>query len=149
MGSRLKVLVVSLMLAGATGAAAQSASAAQSAVPLVYRGAGTLRAGNVSFKSAAQWNVNRWSRGRYSLAGRVARGSTASQRWNVYRGRTFAGYVALGPVGRWRLYRAGKPVGYTKLVAGRWWVYRGTRRVGTVSASPGGPAAGAGLLLLV
>lgn len=134
----------------ATGVTAESASGAQSAaVPLVYRGTGALRAGSVSFKSAAQWNVNRLSRGRYGLVGRVARGSAATQRWNVYRGRTFAGYVILGPLGRWRLYRAGKPVGYTKLVAGRWWVYRGTRRVGTVSASPGGPAAGAGLLLLV
>lgn len=148
MRSRFKALFATLAVAVAAGAAAESASAAQSAaVPLVYRGAGTARAGSVSFKSATQWNINRLTRGRYGLAGRVVQSSTPT-RWNVYRGTTFVGHVSLGPLGRWRLYRAAKPVGYTKLVAGRWWVYRGTRRVGTVGPSPGGPAAGAGLLLL-
>jgi hypothetical protein len=150
MGSRFKVLVATLSVALATGAAPESASAAQSAsTPIVYRGTGTLRAGSVAFKSAALWNVNRWSRGRYAFAGRVAQVSAATPRWNIYRGRTTAGFVTLAALGRWRIYRAGRPVGYTRLVAGRWWVYRGTRRVGAVSPSPGGPAAGAALLFLI
>jgi hypothetical protein len=150
MGSRFKVLVATLVVALAMAAAVQSASAAPSASALlVYRGTGTLRAGSVTFKSVALWNVNRWSKGRYTLLGRVAQVSAATPRWNVYRGRARAGFVTLGSLGRWRLYRAGKLVGYTRLVAGRWWVYRGRLRVGTVTPSPGGPAAGAGLLLLI
>ena len=150
MASRWKVLVATLAVPLAMAAAAQSASAAQSATaPLVYRGTGTLRAGSVTFKSAAMWNVNRWSKGRYALFGRIAQVSAATPRWNVYRGRATAGYVSMGPLSRWRIYRAGRLVGYTRLVAGRWWVYRGTLRVGSVTASPGAPAAGAGLLLLI
>jgi len=144
MTSPFKILVATLVVALAMAAAAESASAA-----LVYRGTGTLRAGSVLFSSAALWNVNRWSAGKYTRIGRVAQVSAAVPRWNVYRGTATAGFVTLGPLGRWRIYAGTRLVGYTRLVAGRWWVYRGTVRVGAVSASPGGPAAGAALLLLI
>ena len=144
MTARCKLLVATVAVSLAMAAAAEPASAA-----FVYRGAGTLRAGSVAFRATAIWNVNRWSMGKYTFVGRVAQVSAATPRWNVYRGRATAGFVTLGPLGRWRIYAGGKLVGYTRLVAGRWWVYRGTVRVGTVTASPGGPAAGAGLLLLV
>jgi hypothetical protein len=154
--ARFKVLVATLAVSLAMAAAAESASAAvaQSAsTAVVYRGTGTLRAGSVTFKSTAQWNVNRWSAGRYTLVGRVAQLSPAPPRspprWNVYRGSATVGFVTLDPLGRWRIYRAGELVGTTRLVGDRWGVYRGTVRVGTVTASPGGAAAGAGLLLLV
>lgn len=92
---------------------------------------------------------HRWSEGRYTLVGRVAQVSAAAPRWNVYRGSATAGFVTLDQLGRWRIYRAGKLVGSTRLSGDRWGVYRGTVRVGTVTASPGGAAAGAGLLLLI
>jgi hypothetical protein len=144
MAARFKLLVATMVVSLAVAAAAESASAA-----FVYRGTGTLRAGSVTFKSTALWNINRWSAGRYTVVGTVAQVSAATPRWNVYRGRATAGYVTLGPLGRWRIYSAGRLVGYTRLVAGDWWVYRGTLRVGTVTASPGGVAAGAALLLLM
>ena len=144
MAARFKLLVATLVVSLAMAAAAESASAA-----FLYRGTGTLLTGSVTFKSTAVWNVNRWSERRYTVVGTVAQVSAATPRWNVYRGRATAGFVTLGLDGRWRMYIAGKLVGYTRLVAGRWWVYRGNLRVGTVTAAPGGVAAGAALLLLM
>jgi hypothetical protein len=144
MAARFKLLVASVVVSVAMAAAAESASAAS-----VYRGTGTLLAGSVTFKSTALWNVNRWSARRYTVVGTVGQVSAATPRWNVYRGTATAGFVTLGPDGRWRIYSSGKLVGSTRLVEGRWWVYRGTDRVGTVTATPGGVAAGAALLLLM
>jgi hypothetical protein len=146
MAARLKLLGATLVVSLAMAAAAEPASAARA---LVYRGTGTQLAGSVTFKSTALWNVNRWSERRYSVVGTVAQVSSAAPRWNVYRGRATAGFVTLDALGRWRIYTAGRLVGYSRLVGDRWWVYRGTLRVGTVTASPGGVAAGAALLLLM
>jgi hypothetical protein len=155
---RSQALVASVAVALVLAASAESASGA-----IVYRG--TARTGSVTAVSLARWDIFRYRLGASTRIGYVARvPGAAGLRWNVYRGTSFAGYVARGPVGsgRWVLFRLAREVGYVRLVAGRWWAYRrrsappGYTRVGYVAARPPerplalpGPAGGAALLLLI
>jgi hypothetical protein len=158
MAVRSKALVASAAVALTLAAFAESASGA-----IVYRG--SARAGSVTAVSLVRWDVFRYRLGASTRIGYVGRVPGARVlRWNVYRGTSFAGYVARGPVGsgRWFLFRLSREVGYVRLLAGRWWAYRrrsappGYTRVGYVAVRPperplalAGPAGGAALLLLI
>jgi hypothetical protein len=67
----------------------------------------------------------------------------------VYEGYLKVGYAKRSYGGRWDLYSGYSKVGSIRTGSGRWEVSQGYSRVGYVKGGPGGPAAGAALLLLV
>lgn len=117
----------------ATGSTAQAAN--------VYEG--YKKVGSVDYSYSGKYNV----KAGYSTIGYAK--SSYSGRWDVYRSYSRVGYVKPSYSGKYDIYLGYSKVGYISPSGSRWNVYRGYSKVGYVNGGPGGPAAGAALLLLM
>jgi hypothetical protein len=123
-------------------------ASAFAAVPAIASAAdvyeGYSRVGSVSANYSGRYTIRQG----YYQAGYTT--PSYGGRWDVYEGYSKIGYVTRSYGGRWDIYEGYSRVGYIQpSYGGRWNVYQGYSRVGYVNGGTGGPAAAAGLLLLV